>query len=128
MKKLIYFASFLLFFTSCSIDSEYEEFKGEITKIAAPDTLVLNQTAYVEVHFSGGTNGCAFASRLSTTREEEKVLVEAFYYYPKNQGICAEYLPTHVLGFNVLAEALGELIIRANDEGGVSDTILVVAK
>lgn len=128
MKKYFLFAGLLFILSSCSVGSDYEELKGEITEINSPETVSVGEVSLIEVKFSGGTNGCAFASRLATEWNNDGIQIESYYFYPKNPNICPEYVPVHILYFTIQPDAPGELILRANDSGLVADTIQVLAK
>ena len=86
----------------------------------------LNQKIYVNVTFNAGTDGCATAPYLNTSWIGNEIMVEGRYSYPKNAGVCPQYIPSATLSFSFVAEKIGEIILRANDESGIADTIQVV--
>jgi hypothetical protein len=126
LKGSLFSILFLALLVSCSLDAEYYDLKGMITKIDAPDTVQLNQKIYVNVTFNAGADGCATYPYLKTSWLGNEIVVEGRYYYPKNADVCPQYIPSATLSFSFVTEEIGEIILRANDESGIADTIQVV--
>lgn len=127
MKKYILLLPLFAFlFSSClKKETNYLFSSGVITTFDAPDTITLNSVGSVVVYYTG-ENGCSISGGLNASWVNDSTInVQAYYLQPDNEEACAENLPLFGNTLQFIPRNLGRIVLHADDEGGVNDTIFV---
>jgi|GEM_PF-7034506 len=127
MKKYVFLLPLFAFLFSSCLKKEptYTYFQGVITGFDAPDTITLNSVCSVVVYYTG-ENACSRYGGLNGNWTNDSTInVQAYYLQPDNEEVCAENLPVFANTLRFIPLNLGPIVLHADDEEGINDTIFV---
>ena len=114
----------ILCFVSCEKQDESPQiFQGNIVEIQAPDQMGIGEFAPMEVFFMG--HGCFNEHHLEVIIEDTNILIQAFYFSQNPYILCPEDPPPLKLVYMFEAKTRKTYLVKSNDTGHVTDTILV---
>lgn len=105
--------------------SNVEILPGEIYSIETPEAAKPGEKIKIIVKFYGGNDGCANPSHLRAVQNDYNIVIQSFYSYPIEPGICTMAVPKHKLSHEFTPHKKGTYKISASNDETIYRTIIV---